>query len=168
MEQHFGYKNNNPGNIRYTQQDKWQGLAANPRYVPAWDEEGFFVFAAPVWGLRAMAKLLISYRRRRGCNTLRKVFARWSPVGDGDNDPLAYATAIASALSSALGRTVSIDEELDFTSYEVLRPLLPAMCRHETGQEPAYPGRLYDQALLFAGVRLPVRPFHAAPAAPPG
>ncbi len=71
-----GVRNHNPGNIERDARTRWQGQAArqsDPRFV---------VFTAPEWGIRAMARVLITYQDRHGCNTVAKIINRWAPPGE--------------------------------------------------------------------------------------
>ena len=87
-----GIRNNNPGNIDYNPSVKWQGLADPPR-----EPEGRFCrFAAPKWGIRAIARLLITYQDQHDLNTVRGIINRWAPPIENDSD--AYVNAVASSL----------------------------------------------------------------------
>ena len=50
-----GIRNNNPGNIRRNG-DPWQGLAKEQ------NDREFFTFKSAVYGIRALARLLITYQ----------------------------------------------------------------------------------------------------------
>ena len=66
-----GIRNNNPGNIRLTE-DCWRGeIDGNDR--------SFKTFETMAWGIRAMFHLLNNYRILYGCDTLEKLVGRWAP-----------------------------------------------------------------------------------------
>ncbi len=69
-----GIRNNNPGNIRHG--ENWQGLNPNSRSIDA----AFCVFNTPVAGIRALAKVLINYKKIYGL--------KYRPA---DNQPLCAA-----------------------------------------------------------------------------
>ncbi|WP_046060055.1 structural protein P5 [Paracidovorax citrulli] len=130
-----GIRNNNPGNIDRTS-DRWQGMAEDQSGDPR-----FVVFSAPVWGLRALAKVLLSYYRKRGLNTVDSIIGRWAP--SVENDTGAYAQAVARAMD------VAVRDELNIEHPDVLALLVEAIVQHENGQQP-YPPDLIDQAVRLA------------------
>ena len=70
-----GIRNNNPGNIRRSK-DKWQGAAKEQ------PDKNFVTFTSPVWGIRAIARILIRYQDNYGCDTVAKHIARWAPPSE--------------------------------------------------------------------------------------
>lgn len=79
-----GLKNNNPGNIRHSNTN-WQGE------IKGVDKE-FKTFKSIDWGYRAMFKLLNTYERVHGLNTIEKIMHRYAPTNE--NDTNAYIRAI--------------------------------------------------------------------------
>lgn len=116
-----GIRNRNPGNIRRSG-DRWQGLA------PAQPDLDFFVFESPLWGIRAMAKILRNYQRRYGLRTINQIIGRWAPAVE--NDTAAYAAAVAKAMRVGTG------QRLDLADAATLRDLIAAIIRHENGVQP--------------------------------
>ena len=151
---HFGILNHNPGNIRWNSHDKWQGLAPNPRYVPDWDSTGigFFRFTAPEWGIRAVAKTLLTYRSKYGDDTLQELFSRYAPTGDHANDPHAYAVFVGKQIGA------EPNEAVDLSDRTVMRALLSAIFKMELGYDPQYTDAIYDKALDLAGFAHEVKP----------
>lgn len=134
-----GIRNNNPGNIDYNSAVKWQGLANPPR-----EPEGrFCVFAAPKWGIRAIARLLITYQDQYDLNTVRGIINRWAPPSENDSD--AYVRAVAKGLG------VGPDDPIDVHTYEHSAALVRAIIQHENGQQPYSPEEI-DEGLKLAGV----------------
>lgn len=128
-----GYRNNNPGNIRRSA-DKWQGLS------PTQSDAAFFQFIAPQWGVRAMAKILLTYRSKYGLETVRDIINRWAPPIE--NNTSAYVSSVSAALS------VKPDERIDVSLRLV--ELVRAIIRHEnSGPVP------YSSAQLTTWVSLP-------------
>lgn len=140
-----GIRLNNPGLIRHG--DKWQGLA-----IEQPDAE-FCKFAEPRWGIRAIARLLITYQDKYSLNTVRGIISRWAPASD--NNTAAYIRHVCQL--TGMGE----DEPLDVHDYEDVEPLVKAIIRHENGQQP------YDQAtvndgLKLAGIEPPAKPIAAS------
>ena len=116
-----GIRNRNPGNIRRSK-DRWKGLAASQT------DPAFFVFEAPIWGIRAMAVILRNYQRRHGLKTPAQIIGRWAPTAE--NDIGAYIRAVAGAIH------VSPRAALDLEEGSTLRNLIAAIIRHENGVQP--------------------------------
>lgn len=129
-----GIRNHNPGNIDRTA-ERWQGMAADQS-----GDKRFAVFSAPVWGLRALAKVLLSYQRKHGLRTPAAIIGRWAPPAE--NDTGAYARQVAKTLG------VGVNDQIDLQRPETLQRILPAIVQHENGQQP------YSAALIAEAVRL--------------
>ncbi len=84
-----GIRNNNPGNIVWSARNNWQGqLPHNPKIEPR-----FARFDTAHNGIRALAKLLLNYRKVYGLRTVESLIARWAP--SNENNTRAYASAVA-------------------------------------------------------------------------
>lgn len=136
----------NPGNIRHG--DKWQGLAA----VQA--DPSFCTFRSPAFGIRALARLLITYQDKHGLRAIEPIIERWAP--DVENNTEAYIQHVVQI--SRFGRT----QILNMHEYRHLRPIVEAIIRHENGRGPLktanswYSVAVIDEALHMAGVPRPV------------
>ena len=120
-----GMRNNNPGNIRKSA-NAWQGK------IKAGTDTAFEQFVTYVYGIRAMAKNLLSYKRD-GLDTLTKIIYRWAPPGD-NNDSAAYVNFVANR--TGIGKTERINLEDKQTMSKVLR----SMCQMENfGGAPGKP-----------------------------
>lgn len=126
-----GIRNNNPGNIRLSG-DKWEGLSATQ------SDPSFFQFASAEYGIRALAKILKTYRDTYGLTTVSEIITRWAPPTE--NDTRAYITAVAADMQ------VDPNSPLDF-SVE-LAPLVSAIIKHENGINP------YSYATVATGVSM--------------
>lgn len=115
-----GIRNNNPGNIEKGQQ--WQGLAAEQ------PDSRFATFVSMPYGIRALVKLLQTYRHKHGRTTVREIIERWAPPHE--NDTAAYIDAVCRPAG------LRPDEELpdDRLTYEYLARQI---ARHENGPGPA-------------------------------
>lgn len=56
---------------------------------------GFAKYDTPQAGVDAADKLLVTYGAKHGINTISGIASRWAPQGDGNNDPVAKAAAMA-------------------------------------------------------------------------
>lgn len=128
MSQPRGIRNNNPGNIRYDG-TQWQGLAGN--------DNGYAIFDSAASGLRALAKVLNTYRIKHGLQTVRGIISRWAPVSE--NDTAAYVDHVSALLA------VSPDAPLDFDKDQLLG-LMGAIIKHENGKQPYSDAQLMDAA----------------------
>lgn len=130
-----GIRNHNPGNIDRTG-DKWQGMAADQS-----SDSRFVVFVAPHWGIRALAKVLLSYQRKHGLKTIRGIIDRWAPPVENNTD--AYIDQVAKACG------VEPDDTIDIQNKAVMRELVTSIIRHENGQQP-YGDAVIELALDLA------------------
>ena len=131
-----GIRNHNPGNIRRSS-DPWQGLAERQSDVE------FFTFKSPIYGIRALARTLITYQDKHGLRTIRQIIGRWAPPVE--NNTNAYVRAVAEATD------LDADQMLDLHNFDYLFPLTKAIIKHENGQQP-YNEAQITKALVLAGV----------------
>lgn len=136
-----GIRNNNPGNIRHGA--NWLGLNPNGRNI----DSGFCVFTAPVYGIRALAKVLVNYKRIHGLNTVRQIVSRYAPPNE--NQTTAYIQSVAKQLG------VYPDTVIDIEERGVLTVFIKAVIRMENGIQP------YSDELIQQGIDLLTRPNRA-------
>ena len=135
-----GFRNNNPGNLRHSPKNKWNGLADPPA-----DKDGYCRFKTAVYGLRAIVVLLLVYQDRHGLNTPLSIIERWAPATE--NNPRRYAAYVAKKMK------VGMTEEIDTHKYVFMRPLLEAIVDYENeGDGTPYSNAEYDRACMMAGV----------------
>lgn len=145
----LGIRNNNPGNIEWG--SPWQGLA---KRTP---KSGRFAeFTSPVYGIRAIAVLLITYYDKRKANdgskidTIKEVIERWAPASE--NNTAAYAKSVARLLN------VTPTSVIDMHDYDTIRLIVCGIIRHENGIGPLdnentwYEDEVIDEGLRRAGV----------------
>ena len=127
-----GERNNNPGNI-----DRnailWQGAAQDQS-----GDSRFVVFSDAHFGIRALAKVLLSYYRKHGLNTVHKIIDRWAPPSE--NNTGAYVNHVANVLG------VGIDAPIDVTDQNALEVLVRAFIEHENGR------CVYDDSAIIKAV----------------
>lgn len=129
-----GLRNNNPGNIIQSG-IAWQGKLDNPT------DSRFEQFDTAQNGIRALAKLVISYQDKHGLRTVRGIINRWAPPVE--NNTTAYVIAVANAVG------VKPDDTIDVYRHETLVALTTAIIRHENGEQP-YAARMIDEAVASA------------------
>jgi len=131
-----GLRNNNAGNIELNN-IKWNGMAS------VQNDGRFIIFKAPEFGIRALAKILLSYQRKHGISTVRGVINRYAP--SNENNTQAYVKHVADMVGA------SPDAPLDFGKASVMKPMVEAIIKHENGLQP-YSTALIDKGLRMAGV----------------
>lgn len=83
---------NNPGNIRYTASQKWQGLDNPPC------EKGFCRFLDMTYGMRALLITLRTYIRKHNLTDVESIISRYAP--SSENDTRAYISRVNDILYS--------------------------------------------------------------------
>lgn len=142
-----GIRNYNPGNIRHTPGIRWQGAAVDQT------DSQYLQFINPRWGIRAIARVLITYQDKRRAadgspiDTVREIIERWAPPSENNTD--AYIISVARALG--LDPTVA---SVDVYDFEIMRALVTVIIRHENGAGPLPNGRWYGDAIITDGLSL--------------
>lgn len=131
-----GLRNFNPGNIRHGQ--PWQGRAE------VQGDPAFVTFKSFAWGIRAMARTLITYQDTHELATVRQLIGRWAPPNE--NDTGAYVQAVARRMG------VTPDDPVNVHDYAVMRPLVEAITLHENGRIAPITPAEFDYGLSLAGV----------------
>lgn len=73
-----GMRNNNPGNIIYNKNIKWNGSVGS---------DGRFVkFNTMENGVRALARILLVYQKKYGINTIEGIINKWAPPIENQTD----------------------------------------------------------------------------------
>ena len=142
MEARRGVRNNNPGNLRKNDTDKWQGLS------PEQTDPAFFVFQDPVWGIRALAVTLIAYQDKHGLNTIRQHISRFAPPSDNNPTDIYIENVAAHA-------EVGAEQIIDVHDYRYIRPEIEAIITQEcaTPWSQLYSNAQIDKGLLLAGIQ---------------
>lgn len=136
-----GIRNNNPGNIRLSS-SRWQGQKRF-QFDPA-----FVEFEDPVFGLRALMRLLLTYHIRHGLDTVESIINRYAPPAENATD--AYIHAVCRRLG------VKRADKIDVMAVSVLTALARAITRHENGAPPRgtspdwYADAVFEQAAALA------------------
>ena len=124
-----GIRNKNPGNIKLG--TDWDGLA---------DEQSdpvFCVFSEAVWGIRALMRILLTYRFTHNRKNIDSIIKRWAPPSENDTD--AYIVFVSKKMGI---------EPMDMidNSIEAYLPLVKAIIQMENGMQP------YDDELIVEGM----------------
>lgn len=115
-----GIRLNNPGNIE--QGAPWQGLSdvqADPRFCSFTDAE---------YGIRALAKILVTYQIKYKIETIEDMITRWAP--SHENPTAAYISNVAKW--SGIGAKVPVSLRNSGT----LCAIVKAIIRQENGVQP--------------------------------
>lgn len=125
-----GWKNNNPGNIKYSPFLDWKGK------VPfTSNTDGVFEqFVEFRYGVRALIKDLISKIKKYG-NINEIIYAYAPPF---ENDTLAYINSVVSETGFSPNQALSSDRQ-------TLRLLVIAITRHENGKEWAITPKDFEE-----------------------
>lgn len=139
-----GIRNNNPGNIEWG--DPWQGLIPSSNRT----DTRFAQFVSPEYGIRALARTLITYYDKYGINTVQGAINRWAP--SIENDSNAYAQHVAKLMG------VGVTMKLNFHDFDTMHGLVSGIIRHENGAGPLnttntwYSEDVIIKALALAGI----------------
>lgn len=137
-----GIRNNNPGNIRKGAV-AWQGAAAAQRDLE------FVEFQHPLYGLRALMRVLLTYYSRHGLDTVQSVINRWAPPHENATDN--YAHAVAKSLG------VDRFSSLKLSDRRILIRLAQAITLYENGTPPNGLG-WYEESLYIKAADLALTP----------
>ena len=134
-----GIRNNNPGNIRKSN-DPWQGLSE------VQDDPEFFQFKSMAYGIRAIARTLITYQDKYGIRTIKDFVARYAP--EKENKTANYKDCVCGISG------FSEDQILDFHKYEEIEPVIRGIIFIENGVDnySKFKQDDIDAGLILAGV----------------
>lgn len=124
-----GFRNNNPGNIVFRDDVEWLGQTGR--------DGNFVVFDTPEHGIRALARILRTYREINYLWSVSGIITRWAPPSE--NDTNAYIKFVADYAD------VEPYEKLDRGQYV---ELIEAIIHFENGSQP------YDNKVVNAGFNL--------------
>lgn len=126
-----GIRNNNPGNIRHGP-SQWQGMSATQT-----DDE-YIQFDDPVYGIRAMARLLQNYESRYELDTIRGIISRWAPPSE--NITSSYIDNVSRIVGALPDQKINVRDRME--------PLVKAIILHENGRQP------YSDETIQKGISL--------------
>jgi hypothetical protein len=143
-----GIRNNNPGNIRLSK-TSWLGQK------PAQGDHDFVEFDTPLHGLRALMKLLLTYRLRHGLDSVESIINRFAPPHENATDH--YIHQVCKTMGVKRRDCINVFKK------ETLCLLAKAIVLHENGRPPEGRPRawldepVYDQAAdaALSGIQSP-------------
>lgn len=127
-----GIRNNNPGNIKKNDIE-WEGLSAIQT------DNTFFQFTDPIYGIRALTKILRTYRDKYDLKNIWAIISRYAPPSENDTE--AYKNFVTKKTG------LSMLKEID-NSVEGYFPVVKAIILMENGEQP------YDDELILQGMHL--------------
>lgn len=136
----------NPGNIEHSD-IRWQGMAMDQS-----SDDQMVTFINPLWGIRAVARMLISYqdRGRTGddrVDIVRGTVERWMESVARGNMPAAQRA------STTLDKWLD-DEKIDVYDFDTMYELTTAIILCENAPGPLPGGRWYARSLIIDGLVL--------------
>jgi hypothetical protein len=138
-----GIRNNNPGNID-RDGTPWQGMADDQS-----SDKRFIVFKSAPYGIRALARVIVTYQDKHGLSTVRRIIGRWAPPVENDTE--AYVDAVAASVG------VGPDDVINVHDFNVMKPLVKAIIKHENGVQP-YADSVINYGLTLAGITAVAEP----------
>jgi len=126
-----GERNNNPGNVRHLAGVTWHGQRDEQT------DDAFVQFVDPVFGIRAIVRVLRSYERE-GLHTIQSAIDRWAPPNE--NNSQAYVLAVCEDCD------IAPSDVVDFT--DIMPKLVKAIIKHENGE------CIYSDAQINEGITL--------------
>ena len=126
----FGIKLNNPGNIRYVPNNEWLGEIGS--------EDGFVKFLRPLYGIRAIFKILQTYSKR-GIKSVQDIVSTYAPNEENPTE---------SYIESVVQRTGFDRTFIPESKYEKIA-LVRSIVYFEIGRDP-YSESLYANAYDLA------------------
>ena len=129
--------NNNPGNIRVGTA-QWDGEITKPG-------EAFERFESMPYGIRASARILRTYGKKYGIDTIKQIIDRYAPPVDNNPNNANYVRHVSN------GSGFAPDEKIDLNDPKVLIKLLRPIFEFENGHKEA--SKISD-ADIEKGVRM--------------
>lgn len=127
-----GIRNNNPGNIKKNNVD-WDGLSEEQT------DNTFFQFTDPIYGIRALTKILLTYRHKYDLKNVWAIINRYAPPSENDTE--AYKNFVTKKTG------LNMLEEIE-NSVEAYLPVVKAIILMENGEQP------YDDEIILQGMNL--------------
>lgn len=121
-----GIRNNNPANIE-DNGTPWRGRMGN--------DGRFIIFDSPVNGIRALARILNTYKAKHNLNTIEGIINRFAPPVENDtNSYIAHAEKV-----------VGVPRNMPLTP-DKYPSLIKVIIKHENGVQP------YSDEVINAGI----------------
>lgn len=132
-----GVRNNNPGNLEYSEQG-WDG-----ELTP---DGKFSRFDTPEHGIRALAKNMRTYQNKHDLNTVAQMISKFAPPED-HNDTPTYIKAVAGMMG------VDPNQHIDTSDADTLTKLVNGIITVENGSNPYTSQQISDGVLAAMGAK---------------
>ncbi|MCW2254064.1 hypothetical protein M2263_000155 [Providencia alcalifaciens] len=119
-----GERNNNPGNIDFNPANKWQGQLPHDPSI----ESRFCRFQSAEYGIRAIYKLLQTYQRKYGLNSVAAIINKYAPPIE--NNTSGYINRAAASIG------VGINDHINTLDKKTGIALATAIVSVELGYQP--------------------------------
>lgn len=130
-----GIRNNNPGNI--VAGDKWLGRTGT---------DGRFVkFKSAEYGLRAIGRVINTYHKKYGINTVKGIITRWAPPSE--NNTALYINYVCKHTGLTPNQSLNIfDKSGKLKKERELKLIISAIIKMENGSKYTYSNSTYSKA----------------------
>mgnify|MGYP001601933974 CR=1 FL=1 len=122
----LGIRNNNPGNIRKSSQ-KWLGK------IPQEEPFEFEKFHTMAHGIRALAKVLLTYYNKHNLRTIEEIISRYAPSSDKNNTK-SYIKYVHEETNSCPYTNVIFEEDMELNEVDNLASLVRIIINYENGK----------------------------------
>ena len=129
-----GIRNNNPGNIKKNDVE-WNGLVSKEEQ----NDNTFFIFKSPEYGIRALTKILITYRKTYDLYNIWGIINRYAPPSENNTE--AYKEFLVDETNYAMLQTIPF-------TIEGYLPIVKAIIKMENGEQP------YNDDTILKGMSL--------------
>lgn len=138
MHEIRGFRNNNPGNLEKSKSFKWDGEVKSLSGIPT--ESRFCQFQNIDYGVRAIFRLLKTYREKYELKTVESIIPRWAP--GIENDTISYIDHVVKTLNLYYPtENIGAIDQLAEKNY---CGMCCGIITHENGFFPFLPGYLED------------------------
>ncbi len=135
----LGIRLSNPGNIKRDNSTHWEGMTRLQ------DDKKYIRFDNAYSGLRAVAKLIINYKRLYNLDTLTQIINRYAPPSENQTRLYIEDVSIRSGFFP--------NEPLNLENPNVLVPIMQSIIVHENGIAPIiFPPYWYEDSVYYEAV----------------
>lgn len=128
-----GIRNNNPMNIRENKHSDFDWVGEHDKDI----DKAFEEFISPEHGIRAGVRILNTYQRKYGLNTISGIIERWAPPSENNTE--SYIRSVSRRLGIGANEVISPAH---------IPELVKAIIYHENGKQP------YSDEVIFNGVAM--------------
>ena len=126
MHEVRGLRNNNPGNLEKPKDFKWDGQVDALPGIP--EETRFCRFSSVDHGVRAIFRILKTYREKYSLDTIEGIIHRYAPPSDNDTE--SYIRAVCLNVYEMSDYTATKNKKLNYVDYPFI---VESIINHENG-----------------------------------